>query len=935
MRRIAASIAIATALITCGAWAWDSYYWTGATSTDFNTADNWNSNHVAVATTPPGWRFGIDLYFETADIVSYRIDIGKNSYGRGGWYINAGTEAQPLEFYCASGSTIVSPDSTDKYHYASGLTIASTCDSWVWINGGQWDAFASTSYIGSSDYAGHLLIGNDRNVDTLVRIYDDKDLNINQGSVIVSNATVKIGNQLVVGRIDGKTASFDFCGGTMDVRDKLSVTNQGSVVVSGGTVRIGGQLVVGENAGGAASFDFCGGTMVVSNYFSVKNSATFDLRGGSVTNAAQYLTVDASGTMTVRNGGRYSSQAQILVGNYSAGTLNIIDGGEAASGTRLAVGYRSGSSATVNIANGGILTVPYIWLGNNGASATVALDGGIIRAAKDERLIRANNNLNVTIGANGGTIDAAGYNVTIEEDLDNAAGATGAMTFKGGGTVTLSGAINYTGGTTVEAGTVVVVPDVAARTALGTISVTGLAHSVCEVVRLSGTGMFSAGDLPANTEDTTFRVSSDGKSILAANGMDGSFWIGGSGDLAVAANWSDGVIPTVCPTIKWVSPITLTNGGAFTPETFIIPEDSAVVTLAGALTVNTLTNATKLAVSSTGSLTVTGELVAMPEEDSKTKVFLYSNEGTVIVGGNARAYCRVSGSATYQYETVSENTQPIQANGIAYDCGGSGQLWIRLSAKSNKNGKWVVGPGGITYPTNRNANYSCFYVESGGTATIHSSADWTLNNTGKANSTHGDIWINRNGTVTIDTSDYSDNSVPRTITLKGRIVAESVGMSKTAVVIDGCGTVVVNTTGSSTSLIPDLQHTCMSNSILQVNSGATLQINAGKKITGSGGRISLESGATLALPAASRDEDFSTRIDPSVTLPAEGTATLKIDGTRLRSGDYTLFNSVPTGYAEHLTVTGTAIDGRQTVLKDDGTSLILTIQPRGLTVVIE
>ena len=31
----------------------------------------------------------------------------------------------------------------------------------------------------------------------------------------------------------------------------------------------------------------------------------------------------------------------------------------------------------------------------------------------------------------------------------------------------------------------------------------------------------------------------------------------------------------------------------------------------------------------------------------------------------------------------------------------------------------------------------------------------------------------------------------------------------------------------------------------------------------------------------------------------------------------------------------TQTDGRQTVLKDDGTSLILTIQSRGLTIVIE
>ena len=281
-------------------------------------------------------------------------------------------------------------------------------------------------------------------------------------------------------------------------------------------MNIGGQLIVGNTADKLTSFDFYNSTMVIGNYFTVGNSAIFDLCGGSITNTANYLTVDNSAEMTIRNGGRYSSQAQILVGNYSAGTLNIIDGGEAASGSMLTLGYRSGSSGTVNIANGGILTVPYIYLRDANASATVALDGGTIRAAKDnERLIRSANNLYVTVGANGGTIDAAGYNVTIEEDLDNASGATGKMTFKGGGTVTLAGAINYTGGTTVEAGTVVVVPDVAKRTALGTITVTGLENTICEVVRLSGEGTFSAGDLPADTETVTFSVSSDGKSILA------------------------------------------------------------------------------------------------------------------------------------------------------------------------------------------------------------------------------------------------------------------------------------------------------------------------------------------------------------------------------------------------------------------------------------
>ena len=882
--RLAAVLAIATAFVTTGAWAWDKYYWMGADSADFNTAANWTTNHVDAASEAPAWRSGKDLYFETADIVSYRVEFGKNSYNRGGWYINTGTEAQPLEFYCTKDSTIVSPDSS-QYNYASGLTVASACDSWVWINGGQWDEFAGAVTIGSSGYAGHFLIGNARGVDTLFKT----------------------------------TGNFLF--------------NQGSIAVSNATVNIGGQLIVGNTADKLTSFDFCNSTMVISNYFSVKNSAIFDLCGGSITNAANYLTVDASGEMTIRDGGRYSSQAQILVGNYSAGTLNIIDGGEAASGSMLTLGYRNGSSGTVNIANGGILTVPYIYLRDANASATVALDGGTIRAAKDnERLIRSANNLYVTVGANGGTIDAAGYNVTIEEDLDNASGATGKMTFKGGGTVTLSGAINYTGGTTVEAGTVVVVPGVAKRTALGTITVTGLENTICEVVRLSGEGTFSAGDLPADTETVTFSVSPDGKSILAVNGLESPFWIGGSGDLGTASNWSGGVVPTENPTIKWSTPITLTNSGGFAPNTLIIPADSAVVTLSGALTVNCLTNASRLAVAFTGSLTVTGDLVAMVESNGGSRTFLHSNEGTVMVGGKAIGYTEVGGYPdVYEYAAATENTRPIQARGIAYRCGGSGQLGMKLQSSGNTAGSWVVGADGFSFPSCRNANYTTFFAESAA-VTLYSADNWTLANSKKYNTTRGDLYVsNASGSsLVIDTSDYVTPATRRTVTLKGRIVAYN------PVTIKGCGTVVVDTTGSNTSVFEDFQHTCLTNAAtLYVTDTATLQLNAGKKITGNG-TISLAAGTTLALPA-NGDRTFTTReIVPSITLPQEGTATLRIDGTpELPAGEYVLFNSVPAGYAEHLAVDGTALGGRTAILRDDGGSLILEILSSGTTIIFK
>ena len=502
--------------------------------------------------------------------------------------------------------------------------------------------------------------------------------------------------------------------------------------------------------------------------------------------------------------------------------------------------------------------------------------------------------------------------------------------------MTLAGAINYTGGTTVEAGTVVVVPDVAKRTALGTITVTGLENNICEVVRLSGEGTFSAGDLPANTETVTFSVSLDGKSILAVNGLESPFWIGGSGDLSTAANWSDGVVPTENPTIKWASPITLTNSGGFAPNTLTIPDDSAVVTLAGALTVNCLTNASKLAVASTGSLTVTGDLVGTTDVGYGWGILLYSNEGTV-TANRVVGYATVDHTRFNEYESVTANTTPICAKGIVYKNMPSPAQLMHMYLAEARDGFWVVGEDGFTFENTRQSDYTTFAVgntDNSVVATLFSSADWMLRNSGRPNSWNGDIWVAKNGALVIDTSDYADSSIGHTITLNGRIRTTS-DASASAVTIKGCGTVVVNTTGSNSGLTVEEQNTYIaSGKTLAVTNSAMLQVNAGKKILGEG-TISLAAGTTLALPS-NADRTFTTPDIVPVTLPDEGTATIKIDGGKLRNDvDYVLLNSVPAGYAEHLVVTGTALDGRHYRLADDGEGhLVMNVVSPGTVIYI-
>ena len=157
-------------------------------------------------------------------------------------------------------------------------------------------------------------------------------------------------------------------------------------------------------------------------------------------------------------------------------------------------------------------------------------------------------------------------------------------------------------------------------------------------------------------------------------------------------------------------------------------------------------------------------------------------------------------------------------------------------------------------------------------------------------------------------------------------------------VVDG-GTVksVVDVTGSNTSVFEDFQHTCLTNAAtLYVTDTATLKISDGKKITGNG-TVSLAAGTTLALDSnalgAIGDEGFTPCI-PGLALPETGTATLRIDGTRLRSGEYTIMNSAATGNLANLVASGAAIDGRKASVRVEDGKLYLNVEPAVLTVIV-
>ena len=412
-----------------------------------------------------------------------------------------------------------------------------------------------------------------------------------------------------------------------------------------------------------------------------------------------------------------------------------------------------------------------------------------------------------------------------------------------------------------------------------------------------------------------------------------------SGDITVAANWVGNTVPEAGDTLDFsvITSDDIELTGAFSDDRIFAGAKFALggnknVRLSGSLHFQSLNDANHLRIYSGGSLVVEGDLkwdivTAINESDNIGRL-LQQNDGTVVVKGVAWARGGYSGKAGYCYQTRGASGTPLRVGGIKYQCGGY-QFGFYLHCYGSNSGSgpgyWIIGSDGMTfYPggTDDDAK-NCFIVgggnKGGSDVTLSSQADWSIETSGNPNSV-ADIYIDGKK-LTVDTKDYDNNTVPRTVTLNGRIYAPAT--SGTSLNITGNGTFVV-TTKVTTGKV---KKTRILNT-LAVSDTATLQLNenADYEIA----NVSLAAGTTLALPASTTTPVERTL--PSLTLPADGTATIRIDGPALDYGEYSLLSSVPAGYREHLSVKGSALGGKSGWLVSVGGKLKLRIFKPGLVI---
>ena len=457
----------------------------------------------------------------------------------------------------------------------------------VQVSGGSFNVTASSA-IGSTG-AGQVFIGR----------------GLGQGTMNVSgSANVTITGSTNIGfsntAAGGTAGTLTVSGGTFNNTGEMrvgSAQNSNTIVaagtgtfnVSGGTATIGGNLVFGRgNDSGdlvTGNGTVSGGTLTVSGdlitaYAGNNNLSQFTVSGGTVnvgTSAEKWLHVNqwdsSRGQVTVSSGNlnlNTNSDIRFSTGTGGGGSVGVssftLSGGAVTSysgnGTGTAtsgvVDLNNNGGATSNNTfnlNGGTLTIAQVITTSNNGTATLNLNGGLLKAANASTnfidLGGASQSAKVLAG--GALIDTNGYNVTITEKLLTGAVSDGGLTKSGLGTLTLSAANTYNGATSVNAGSLLL----SSTGSLGTSGVT-----VASTASLGGSGSItgsvtSAGQLLPGGPSTIGTLTigngltlSGGNIALGLNGTNNATGGGTNDLLAITGDVSLSGIVIISPSFS-------------------------------------------------------------------------------------------------------------------------------------------------------------------------------------------------------------------------------------------------------------------------------------------------------------------------------------------------------------------------------------------------
>ena len=267
------------------------------------------------------------------------------------------------------------------------------------------------------------------------------------GTIVVSDGVTAQANILRTGTVSGKSGHLRITGGSLSLLMPNTPSQIGAVAGGSGTVEMtGGELYVDQlqvGASGTGSMILSGGLVRSTDWSCIGRFA------GGV------------GTLTVTGSGVWEcARLGLFAGEQGTGTITVENGGEirfASTNIRdFVIGNNVAGTGTLRLNTGGTLVAGGV--DARYATDTFILDGGtLVRMSTSD-----NGNFihswggggKFQVGPNGGTIDTSSGTQTVAIDVDDLPGSSGGTLVKTGtGTLVLAAGGTFTGGFTVEEGT--------------------------------------------------------------------------------------------------------------------------------------------------------------------------------------------------------------------------------------------------------------------------------------------------------------------------------------------------------------------------------------------------------------------------------------------------------------------------------------------------
>ena len=442
---------------------------------------------------------------------------------------------------------------------------------------------ADEPYIFEADAADHGLTIQD---DVWLGYYEDGGLWLKSGTYTFGT---KSGKSLHIG--EAKSGSHDFVlrvgDGTSDVTlnagNSVYVCGGGGLIADNAKMTVAGSLGIGALQNDNAFVAKTGGDWVVNGNISMNggsgSKAIFRHYGGNLVVANDLCVQDRGSGEFYMEGGHVTVSNRVSFGQYY---------------------LSSGNKANVYL-NGGVFEAKAFRFHNcDYSTASFIFNGGTYKAMADGHIAVYEGRmgygyLRFKVGAQGGTIDTAGYDVVSPFQLLKDGSVSGPLTVKGGGSLALSNSnITYDNKIFLEAGTTLAVSND-----------TAAANILARGIELTGTPEFNKGytvfvcnkelaesdldNITCSVAEIAKSIGADGKSIVVTYTGDKDLsafvprYIGpADGSLSDAANWTPAGIPASGNVyIKSETAANLTVGDTFSPSAITFLPGSASVTIGG------------------------------------------------------------------------------------------------------------------------------------------------------------------------------------------------------------------------------------------------------------------------------------------------------------------------------------------------------------------